>query len=279
MLSIAFLYGSALLFAMHGATILAVSRFGGEREVEQILDRGTAAERAALFWRWTMGFNATMESIHRWAWWFAVLCPLDRRHRHPADRHRGRQLVPLGRQARHRAVLSACVPAVVDPLQLPWSRPMNIEAANARPNVGGAVLRFRRCCSGGLRAAARARRAERLSRHRDGAVSQSALARSQVVPTTRCRPAIHRRPPGGPTAGHVYKNVQVLSDLSADAVRAHHGGDHRLGGPAAQSCAYCHGGERSRRRCPLHQGRAPAACCRWSRQINSEWKAMWVRPA
>jgi photosynthetic reaction center M subunit len=76
MLSIAFLYGSALLFAMHGATILAVGRFGGEREIEQILDRGTASERAALFWRWTMGFNATMESIHRWAWWFAVLCPL-----------------------------------------------------------------------------------------------------------------------------------------------------------------------------------------------------------
>ncbi len=75
-LSIAFLYGSTLLFAMHGATILAVTRFGGEREIEQILDRGTATERAALFWRWTMGFNATMESIHRWAWWFAVLCPL-----------------------------------------------------------------------------------------------------------------------------------------------------------------------------------------------------------
>ena len=76
MLSIAFLYGSALLFAMHGATILATGRFGGHREIEQIVDRGTAAERAALFWRWTMGFNATMESIHRWAWWFAVLCTL-----------------------------------------------------------------------------------------------------------------------------------------------------------------------------------------------------------
>ncbi len=75
-LSIAFLYGSALLFAMHGATILAVSRYGGEREIEQIVDRGTATERAALFWRWTMGFNATMESIHRWAWWFAVLTTL-----------------------------------------------------------------------------------------------------------------------------------------------------------------------------------------------------------
>jgi photosynthetic reaction center M subunit len=75
-LSIAFLYGSALLFAMHGATILAVSRLGGDRELEQIVDRGTASERAALFWRWTMGFNATMEGIHRWAWWFAVLCPI-----------------------------------------------------------------------------------------------------------------------------------------------------------------------------------------------------------
>jgi photosynthetic reaction center M subunit len=75
-LSIAFLYGSTLLFAMHGATILAVGRYGGEREIEQITDRGTASERAALFWRWTMGFNATMESIHRWAWWFAVLTTL-----------------------------------------------------------------------------------------------------------------------------------------------------------------------------------------------------------
>ena len=73
MLSIAFLYGSTLLFAMHGATILAVSRFGGDREIDQVIDRGTASERGALFWRWTMGFNATMESIHRWAWWFAVL--------------------------------------------------------------------------------------------------------------------------------------------------------------------------------------------------------------
>ena len=72
-LSIVFLYGSAVLFAMHGATILAVARVGGEREIEQITDRGTAAERSMLFWRWTMGFNATMESIHRWAWWFAVL--------------------------------------------------------------------------------------------------------------------------------------------------------------------------------------------------------------
>eukprot|EP01032_Pedospumella_encystans_P002462 gene2462-2895_t len=61
---------------MHGATILAVGKYGGERELEQITDRGTASERAALFWRWTMGFNATMESVHRWAWWFAILTPI-----------------------------------------------------------------------------------------------------------------------------------------------------------------------------------------------------------
>lgn len=76
MLSIAFLYGSAILFAMHGATILATGRYGAHREIEQIVDRGTAAERGGIFWRWCMGFNATIESIHRWAWWFAVLCTL-----------------------------------------------------------------------------------------------------------------------------------------------------------------------------------------------------------
>lgn len=76
MLSIVFLYGSAVLFAMHGATVLATSRYGAEREVEQITHRGTAFERGALIWRWTMGFNASAESIHRWAWWFAVLCTL-----------------------------------------------------------------------------------------------------------------------------------------------------------------------------------------------------------
>lgn len=75
-LSIVFLYGSTLLFAMHGATVLATSRYGADREIEQVIDRGTAFERGALFWRWTMGFNATAESIHRWAWWFAVLTPL-----------------------------------------------------------------------------------------------------------------------------------------------------------------------------------------------------------
>ncbi len=67
MLSMSSSTGSTLLFAMHGGTILAVSRFGGEREIEQIVDRGTATERAALFWRWTMASTPPMESVHPWA--------------------------------------------------------------------------------------------------------------------------------------------------------------------------------------------------------------------
>lgn len=76
MLSIVFLYGSTLLFAMHGGTILATSRYWAEREIELATDRGTAVERGAIFWRWVMGFNANFESIHRWALWFAILCTL-----------------------------------------------------------------------------------------------------------------------------------------------------------------------------------------------------------
>ena len=76
MLSIVFLYGSTMLFCMHAGTILAVAKFGGERESQDIVDRSSAQERAALFWRWTMGFNASFESIHRWIFWFATLTTL-----------------------------------------------------------------------------------------------------------------------------------------------------------------------------------------------------------
>ncbi len=111
MLSIVFLYGSTLLFAMHAATVLATSRFGAEREVEQIIDRGTAFERGMLFWRWTMGFNATPEIDPSLG--LVVRCPVPAhgRHRHPADRNGGRQLVSLGGQARDRARIPGDLPA------------------------------------------------------------------------------------------------------------------------------------------------------------------------
>jgi photosynthetic reaction center M subunit len=76
MLSIVFLYGSTMLFTMHGGTILALTKFGGERETHEITDPGTAMERGSLFWRWTMGFNANFDSVHRWLFTFSTLTTL-----------------------------------------------------------------------------------------------------------------------------------------------------------------------------------------------------------
>lgn len=73
MLSIFFLLGSTLLLAMHGATIVAASRYGAHREIEEMMTEGTGTQRAQLFWRWTMGFNVNSKTIHDWCWWFAVL--------------------------------------------------------------------------------------------------------------------------------------------------------------------------------------------------------------
>ncbi len=74
MLSIFFLLGSTLLFSMHGATIWALEKYGAHEEEDEIEAPGTGTERAQLFWRWCMGFNANAYSIHLWAFWFAWLC-------------------------------------------------------------------------------------------------------------------------------------------------------------------------------------------------------------
>ena len=202
MLSIAFLYGSTLLFAMHGATILAVSRFGGEREIEQIVDRGTAAERAALFWRWTMGFNATVESIHRWAWWFAVLCPLTG----------GIGILLTGtvvdnwylwaRQARRRAVLPPGLPAASS------IRP-RLHGERRRPRAPGRLAALLMLAFGIL--LRRRLRAPADATSSSAAIAASAWPRSSTRAgsrtswrRTRSRPAAAGRPgrhagPAGPT--------------------------------------------------------------------------------
>ncbi len=106
-LSITFLYGSTMLFAMHGATVLATSRFGADRELEQIVDRGTGFERGALVLALDDGLQRDRGRDP----------PLDlvvrdpdadhRRHRDPADRHGRGQLVSLGGGAQLRPVLRA----------------------------------------------------------------------------------------------------------------------------------------------------------------------------
>lgn len=76
MVSIFFLLGSVLLLAIHGATIVATSKWGAEREIDEMVVEGAGTHRAQLFWRWTMGFNANSYNIHLWAWWFAALCAI-----------------------------------------------------------------------------------------------------------------------------------------------------------------------------------------------------------
>jgi photosynthetic reaction center M subunit len=71
-LAIFFLFGSTMLWGMHGATILATSAEGSHHEDAEIVGLTSGSQKAILFWRWTMGFNAFPKSIHDWLWWFAV---------------------------------------------------------------------------------------------------------------------------------------------------------------------------------------------------------------
>ena len=74
MVSIFFLLGSTVLLAMHAGTIWALEKYAAHEEWAELQAPGTGTERAQLFWRWCMGFNANAYSIHLWAFWFAWLC-------------------------------------------------------------------------------------------------------------------------------------------------------------------------------------------------------------
>ena len=103
MLSIAFLYGSALLFAMHAATILAVTRYGGEREIEQVDGPGNGVRACRAVLALDDGLQCH-DGIHP-SLGVVVCDPMsaDRRYRHSVVGHCGRQLVRLGHEARLRA--------------------------------------------------------------------------------------------------------------------------------------------------------------------------------
>jgi len=72
MLAIFFLFGSTMLWGMHGATILATAAEGSHQEDAEIKDMHSGSHKSMLFWRWTMGFNANPKTIHDWLYWFAV---------------------------------------------------------------------------------------------------------------------------------------------------------------------------------------------------------------
>ena len=72
MLAIFFLFGSTMLWGMHGATILATAAEGSYMEDAEIKDMHSGSHKSMLFWRWVMGFNANPKTIHDWLWWFGV---------------------------------------------------------------------------------------------------------------------------------------------------------------------------------------------------------------
>jgi outer membrane protein OmpA-like peptidoglycan-associated protein len=72
MLAIFFLFGSTMLWGMHGATILATANEASWAELAEIKDMHSGSHKSMLFWRWTMGFNANPKTIHDWLWWFGV---------------------------------------------------------------------------------------------------------------------------------------------------------------------------------------------------------------
>jgi len=71
-LAIFFLFGSTMLWGMHGATILATGGEASHHEDAEIIDMHSGSHKSMLFWRWTMGFNANPKTIHDWLWWFGT---------------------------------------------------------------------------------------------------------------------------------------------------------------------------------------------------------------
>ena len=72
MLAIFFLFGSTMLWGMHGATILATAAEGSHQELAEIKDMHSGSHKAMLFWRWVQGFNANPKTIHDWLLWFSM---------------------------------------------------------------------------------------------------------------------------------------------------------------------------------------------------------------
>ena len=72
MLAIFFLFGSVMLWGMHGATILATAAEGSHMEDAEIKDMHSGSHKSMLFWRWVMGFNANPKTIHDWLFWFST---------------------------------------------------------------------------------------------------------------------------------------------------------------------------------------------------------------
>ena len=215
---------------------------GGDRETHEIADRGTGAERAALFWRWTMGFNATFESIHRWGWWFATLTTLTGGIGILITGTVRRQLVPVGRQARHRARLSERLsPAAAGAARRgrrhealhrgAAMRPVTILFAVAAVAAATVIVEVPDWHAPGTHGTQMGFRASQMVQF---------ASRAETAPINADIPtALPASDFGGPTAAEKYKNVKVLTDVSAAEFDRLQQAITSWVAPK-QGCAFCH---------------------------------------
>ena len=210
-----------------------------------------------------------MESIHRWAWWFAVLCPLtggigilltgtvvDNWYLW-AVKHGVAPPYPHGR-SRRSSIRPRCQGVQAMKPQLCRSpgargaRPLALLAGCERPPVDTVQRGYRG--TGMVRGLQPAHRWRRRSRA-----------------TSAARPPLPAAPADGPTAKDVYKNVQVLGDLSVGEFTRQMAGDHGTGSRPKQGCAYCHDGDEPGRRRKYTKVVA-RRMLQMTRHINADWK-------
>ena len=263
MLSIVFLYGSVCCSPCTPAPSSAVAKFGGERETHEIVDRARRAERGALFWRWTMGFNATFESIHRWIFWFATLTTLcggigillsgtvvdnwylwGVKHgiapEYPWSGHPGVAAAPGA--GHHAAGVAAAAPAA----DHPHRETSRHEPALAEPVIGGRPRRARlgllvpqwRLPGGGTQLGLRAQSMMQFTPTAAEAAEQKlAPLVLTAVPTSRAGDA-------------AFKNVSVLTDVNAgDFMRLQHAMTAWVS--PKQGCGFCHDAGTTTLRTPI----------------------------
>jgi photosynthetic reaction center cytochrome c subunit len=150
-----------------------------------------------------MGFNATMESIHRWAWWFAVLTTITG----------GIGILLTGTVVDNWylwAVKHGVAPAYPPGLAGCERPPMDVVQRGYRGNAMEQVVNPRLF---------------------------DAHVETQTVPD-----AVPPVAPAGPKAGDIYKNVQVLNDISAAEFNRLMVAITNWVSPE-EGCNYCHGND------------------------------------
>ena len=216
-----------------------------------------------------MGFNATMESIHRWAWWFAVLCPLTG----------GIGILLTGtvvdnwylwaREARRRAVLSAGVPdrSSIPPRFREHSHErFGLRMAMATIGAGRRLSRRRTCERPPVESVQRGYRGTGMV-----AGLQPAPRAPEATAQRECRTTLAAVRRTARQRPQVYQNVQVLGDLDVGEFTRLMVSMTEWVSPE-QGCAYCHADGEDLSSDTLYTKVVARRMLQMTRHINTDWK-------